>query len=46
MSKPEDKIYGSEEQYIDDLIRLVYKQDRLREEKEIIKKVLNFMMKQ
>lgn len=38
MSKPEDKIYGSEEQYIDDLIRLVYKQDRLREEKEIIKK--------
>lgn len=38
MSKPEDKIYGSEEQYIDDLIRLVYKQDRLREEKEIIKR--------
>ena len=38
MSKPEDMIHGSEEQYIDDLIRLVYKQDRLREEREIIKK--------
>lgn len=38
MSKPEDMIYGSEEQYIDDLIRMVYKQDRLREEKEIIEK--------
>ena len=38
MSRPEDMIYGSEEQYIDDLIRMVYKQDRLREEQEIIEK--------
>ena len=38
MSKCEDEYQGTENEYIDDLIRLVYKQDRLRETKEIIEK--------
>ena len=38
MSRPEDVFIGAEDEYIDDLIRMVYKQDRLREIREITEK--------
>ena len=38
MSRPEDEFIGAEDEYIDDLIRMVYKQDRLKETREIIEK--------
>lgn len=38
MNKQEDVLYAFEDEYIDDLIRLVYKRDRLREARKIIEK--------
>lgn len=38
MSRPEDEYIGAEDEYIDDLIRMVYKQDRLKETREITEK--------
>lgn len=38
MNKQEDVLYAFEDEYIDDLIRLVYKRDRLREARRIIEK--------
>lgn len=38
MNRQEDVSYEFEDEYIDDLIRLVYKQERLRETRDIIEK--------